>query len=48
MSSAGNSSKDLEAKRDFYETISHVRAGGPIGGLSTFNSHYGYLEGILR
>lgn len=41
-------SKELEQKQDYYEEESHVRVGGAIGGLSTFNSDFGYLEAILR
>lgn len=37
-----------EAKRDVLESLWWVRQEGPIGGLTTFNAEYGYIEAILR
>ena len=37
-----------DAKRDYNEQESYVREEGPLNGLTTFNSEYGYLEAMLR
>jgi len=34
--------------RDYYEQESYVRCSGPIGGLTTFNAEYGFLEAVVR
>lgn len=43
---ANKENQDL--KRDYYEQESYVRYTGPVGGLTTFNAEYGYLEAVLR
>ena len=46
MSSAPSGADDN--KRDVYESLWFTRQEGPIGGLTTFNADYGYLEAIVR
>jgi len=43
-----SSKVDAEQKRDYYEQESYVRTEGPVGGLTSFNAEYGYLEAMVR
>lgn len=47
MAQKANSS-EFEQKRDYYESVSHVKFHGQVGGLTSFNADYGYLEAMVR
>jgi hypothetical protein len=41
-------SQEMDSKRDLFDSMNAIRDARPVGGLTTFNIEFGYVEALLR